>query len=268
MEDLLDNPRLPRIQYIRALRQRAQRDRTGLYWIEGLRIVMEALQLQAPIETLVVAPELLRSAGAHELVHHQRQAGVACLEVSSGVFHSLSSKDGPQGLGAVMRQRWDTLPSSRENAGCWIALDAVDAPGTLGTLLRTADAVGATGVLLAGATLDPYDPQAARASMGALFTQRLVRTGFEEIVGWARRHHYHLAGITGEAADDYRAIAYPAPLVLLVSDEQEGLQNEWRDQCDMVVRVPAIGRSDVLDLAVATSLVLYEVFYQRGRSAL
>lgn len=256
----------PAIKQIRSLRQRKERAASGQFYIEGIRLVAEALQLGAAVESLVVAPELLTSAFASELVAGERQRGRPIIEVSGDVFASLSAKDGPQGLGAVVRQHWSALEEIDPAAGlCWVALDAVQDPGNLGAILRSGDAVGCAGVILLGACTDPFDPATARASMGALFAQRLVAAGWDEFADWKRRRGVTVAGLAGAAADDYQAASYPAPLCLLMGSEREGLAPEHQALCDLVVSIPMVGRSDSLNLAAATSVALYEVFNQRRR---
>lgn len=254
----------PKIKGIRSLRQRKERAQTGLAFIEGIRIVADALQHPGVVETIVVAPELLTSAFALELVRAQKQAGTPYLEVTAEVFQSLSSKDGPQGLGAVIRQRWEALEQVRLSPGdfCWVALDTVQDPGNLGTILRTCDAVGCTGVLLLGQSTDPYDPEALRASMGATFSQRLIRANFDAFANWKQQRGYRVVGTSGGAEADYSGAAYDFPLVLLMGSERQGLSPEQQAICDMVVKIPMVGQSDSLNLAVATGVTLYEMFHQ------
>jgi TrmH family RNA methyltransferase len=255
------------IKRIRALRQRKERERSGLFFIEGIRLVAEAVQVGAALETLVVAPELLHSTFARELVAAQREADVACLDVTPAVFQSLSAKDGPQGLGAVMRQQWEPLEQLQlAPDACCVALDAVQDPGNLGTILRTCDAVGCAGVVLLGASTDPYDPAALRASMGAVFTQRLARASAEQFLAWTRQHGYTVVGAAGAAPHDYQGVRYPRPLVLLMGSEREGLSQEQQAACDLLVSIPMVGRSDSLNLAVATGVLLYEIFNQQRQS--
>jgi RNA methyltransferase, TrmH family len=255
----------PRVKQIRALRQRKEREATRLYFVEGIRIVTEAAQLHAGIETLVVAPELLKSVHALELVAAQGMQGVPVLEVSRDVFAGLSSREGPQGLGAVMRQQIESLEQVTPGGElCWVALDAAQDPGNIGAILRTSDAVGGAGLILLGNAADPYDPAAVRASMGALFAQRVVRADWGTFVAWKRQHAVTVVGTSDKAVQEYRAAAYPSPLVLLMGSEREGLSPARQAVCDHMVRIPMVGRSDSLNLAVATAIVLYEVFYQQG----
>jgi len=251
----------PTIKAIRALRTRKEREARGLFVVEGIRLVAEALHLHAPVETLIVAPGLLhRHPFGREVVAAQPGLRVPMLEVSDDVFASLSRKDGPQGLAAVVRQRWDQLADTDPGeALAWVALEAIQDPGNLGSILRTADAVGAGGSILVGPTVDPHDPTAVRASMGAIFAQRLIRADIGELSTWAQRHDLHVIGTSDSAATVYTQITYHRPTLLLMGSEREGLSPALQSLASEMVRIPMLGRGDSLNLAVATSLVLYEM---------
>ena len=254
----------PAIKAIRALAGRKQREQCGLFFVDGLHLVGAAVQQRAEIETCVVAPDLLTSAFGVDLVRTLAQHGAQVVDVTADVFHSLAAKEHAQGIGVVARQRWQSLARARPEAGqCWVALDTVHYPGNLGTILRTCDAVGAAGVILLGNTTDPYDPAAVRASLGAIFSQRLARASFAEFAAWRRQHQLAVVGTSPAAALDYQAISYQAPLVLLMGSEPRGLAREQQALCDLVVHIPMVGHSDSLNLAVATGLMLYEVFNQQ-----
>jgi TrmH family RNA methyltransferase len=262
-----------RIKAIRKLQDRKAREESGLFTVEGLRIVAEAVEQaeagRATIDTLIVAPELLKSAFGRDLVAEQVSRGVPALEVSAEVFERLSLKEGPQGLAAVIRQRWLPLQEARlevsQNpaSNTWVALDSVADPGNLGTILRTHDAVGGQGVILLDQSTDPYDPSAVRGSMGALFTQSLVRAKFSEFAEWKRRLGYPVVGTSDKARVDYHTYQYPPGMVLLMGSERQGLQEHHLALCDEVVSIPMLGKSDSLNLAVATAVVLYEILNQR-----
>ena len=253
-----------RIKFIRRLQERKARQESGLFFLEGLRLVAEALQVGTAVEQLVAAPDLLRSEFGQDLVARSRSTGVDVLEVSAEVFARLSNKEGPQGLAAVVHQRWVQLDQVQLNPGRpWVALDAVADPGNLGTIMRTNDAAGGDGVILLDHSTDPYDPSAVRASMGALFDQQIVRTGFNEFKVWKEQVGCAVVGTSDAAAQDYHAYSYPDPLVVLMGSERQGLQPQHLAVCDAVVSIPMSGKSDSLNLAVATGIILYEIFNQR-----
>jgi TrmH family RNA methyltransferase len=186
------------------------------------------------------------------------------VEVTADVFQSLAAKEHAQGLGIVVRQRWLDLAHIRPGPGqCWVALDTVQYPGNLGTILRTCDAVGGAGVILLGNTTDPYDPAGVRASMGAIFSQHLARASFAEFAAWCRSHDLLVVGTSPAATLDYQGVGYQPPLVLLMGSEPRGLSREQQALCDVVVNIPMVGHSDSLNLAVATGLMLYEFFNQQ-----
>jgi len=253
----------PAIRRIRALRQRKARDETGLCLVEGIRPVAEALQSGAELDQLLVAPALLRSAFAHDLVAAQRAAGTPVLEVSPEVFASFAQKEGPQGLAAVVRQRFTSLAGlPRDRRPGPVALVEPADPGNLGTIIRTADAAGAAGVIILGPAADPYDPAALRASMGVAFALPLVRTSWEQFVAWKQASGLPLIGTADRASHDFQAVVYPQPAVLLMGSERAGLSPAQQACCDLMVAIPMHGHSDSLNLAVATGVMLYELLRQ------
>lgn len=253
-----------RVKQFRKLRERKERQKTGLFTIEGLRIVAEAVEQGADIESLFVAPDLLVSDFGQELVTRIKNSGVEVFDVSGDVFRSLSLKDGPKGMAAVVRQRWmnleDVLLFTGEN---WTALESIQNPGNLGTIMRTQDAVGAPGLILLDQSTDPYDPAAMRGSMGAIFTQKLVKASFAEFADWKGQMKYPLMGTSDEAKVDFQDVAYPDPVLLLMGSERQGLSAEQMAVCDEMVSIPMVGQNDSLNLAVATGVMLYEIFNQR-----
>jgi TrmH family RNA methyltransferase len=258
----------PAIKQIRQLQQRKERERTGLYFVEGIRLVAEAIQTDAALERVVVAPELLVSPFARSLVEQWQRGGGASLEVTAAVFKSFAAKEHPQGLAAVIRQRWTALDEIRlDQALCWVALAAVQDPGNLGTILRTSDAVGSGGVSLLGHSTEPYYPEAVRASIDAIFAQRVAQATLPQLAAWKQAQACMMVGTSGAAQADYRTYTYRFPLLILMGSEQHGLAPDEMALCDALVRIPMVGRSDSLNLAVATGVVLYEVFHQRQTHA-
>ena len=261
---VITSPANERIKEIRKLQQRKEREKSGTFFIEGLRIVGQAVQAGARLEALIAAPELLRSEFGLRLVKEQAARGIPLLEVSAEVFRRFSITEGPQGIAAVVRQTWTSLRDIQIEGGKpWVALDSVADPGNLGTILRTNDAAGGAGVILLDQSTDPFDPSAIRASMGALFDQRLARCSLDEFADWVKAAGAAVVGASGSAEDDYHAFRYPQRLVLLMGSERLGLQPRHYQLCDAVVKIPMAGQSDSLNLAVATAVILYEVLNQR-----
>jgi len=255
----------PTIKLAKSLHEKKVRNESNLFFIEGLRIVTEAYQQKAQIETILYSPELLVSEWGKQLIDEQKRVGIHLLECDEKVFRSLSSKKGPQGIAAIVRQNFTPIAKLTVNEGdLIIALDSVQDPGNLGTVLRTADAVGAKGVILLDQGTDPYDPTATRASMGAIFDQVLVRSSLSLFREWKKKRRVSLIGTSGAATTDYHEFVYPSTLILLMGSEQKGLQKVHYELCDNVVKIPMLGRGDSLNLAIATAVVLYEILNQRN----
>jgi RNA methyltransferase, TrmH family len=264
---MLTSPSNPRIKLIRKLHERKARQESGLFYMEGLRIVAEALETHARLDYLVYCPDLLTNSFGKQTLAKAVQSGIEALEVNADTFHGFALKEGPQGLAAVARQHWTPLEEVNPDPGAlWIALDAVADPGNLGTILRTGDSAGARGLILLDNATDPFDPTAVRASMGSIFAQKVVKTGAAEFLAWKKATGFPLVGTTGAASDLYHAVRYPSPCILLSGSERQGLSQPLLAACDLLVKIPMVGRSDSLNLAVATGIVLYEIFNQRKQA--
>ncbi len=257
--DLISSRNNPKIKQVRALRQRKARQESRLFLVEGIRHVGEAIQAGAVIQAIYYAPELLKSEFAIKLIQEQAQAGVMCYATSVDVFDALAEKENPQGILAVAQQpdyRLDGL--SPQNFPWGVALVAPQDPGNLGTILRTIDAVGASGLLLLESSVDVYHASAVRASMGTLFWYPVVPATFAAFTAWVGQYAYHVYGTSAHAVTDYREVrAYVKPRILLLGSEREGLTPEQTAICEQLVRLPMDGRATSLNLAVAAGVMLY-----------
>ncbi len=254
------------IKDIKKLKDRKYRQSTGLFYLEGLRLVGEAVQTGASIEAIIYSTELLCSEFGQNLVQEQAKRGIAAVEVSADVFRHFSLKDNPQGIAAAVHQRWHTLADVNilKEGSLWIALDSIQNPGNLGTILRTGDAFGAEGVLLLDQSTDPYDPTSMRSSMGAVFSQKLVRVTLQELGTHLQDNPFTLVGASGNSPVDYYQVYYPDNLILLMGSEREGLNEKHLKMCNYCVRIPMVGRSDSLNVSIAAAVILSEVFKQRN----
>jgi TrmH family RNA methyltransferase len=249
------------VKLIRKLEQKKYRQETGLFFIEGLRTVGEAIQTGASIDTLVVAPELLVSDFGKSLLDHPAIQNVERIEVSAEIYQKLAHKEGPQGIGAIVKQNWQAIDHIQVDSGdLWVALDAVSDPGNLGTIMRTAEAVGSRGIILLGHSTDPYDPTAVKASMGAIFSLELAQSDWDSFLIWEKKNQLTIVGTSDSAKTDYQKVEYRRPMILLMGSERHGLPEEMQAACDHVVFIPMEGRTDSLNLAVATGVMLYQIY--------
>jgi RNA methyltransferase, TrmH family len=251
------------VKRIRKLHERKERAESGLFYLEGVRIVGDAIEGGAQIEMIVVAPQLRSEYGLRLVSNYRAQGGIV-LEVTAKVFERLALKESPQGIAAVVRQNWTALSEINPIPGHpWVVLNSVADPGNLGTILRTNDGAGGEGVILLDQSTDPYDPTAVRASMGALFSQKVVRSTLSEFGIWKQERGIQVIGASDSANNDYHAFQYPERMAVFMGSERQGLQPDALELCDAVVSIPMLGKSDSLNLAAATAVILYEILNQR-----
>lgn len=248
----------PLIKQVRVLRQRKERQKSGLFLVEGILPIGAALESGWEVTHLLYDPQRLESDFGWQLVKQVEARGGEVRAVHSEVMESLSEKDNPQGVLAVVRQRQRVLDAfSPAFLRFGVALVSPQDSGNLGTILRTLDAVGGDALFLLEGGVDPYHPGTVRASMGALFWVPWVQTSFAEFLTWARQHDVFLLATSAHAKQDYRAIQPPQPWVLVLGNEQKGLSAAQRAACDAEVALPMRGRARSLNLAVAAGVLLY-----------
>ncbi len=256
---MITSLRNPRIKQARSLRQRKVRRESGLFLVEGIRQVGDAIRSGFEIVDLFYAPDILTSEFAYRLLEEARQRCLEAAPVSPQVFASLTEKQHPQGILAIARWPRRTLEKfSPRNAPWVVALVAPQDPGNIGTILRTMDAVGADALLLLEGGADPTHPTAVRASMGALFWIPVVQTDFAAFAAWSERHGYAVYGTSAHGTAGLEALrAAQPPLVLLLGSERTGLSAEQRAVCRQTVRLPMQGHVSSLNLGVAAGVCLY-----------
>jgi len=229
--------------------------------------VGEAIEARARLEYICYAPDLLSSDFALKLVDDQERLGTVCLAVDGDIFTSQTGKDNPQGIMAIVHQVRLKLDMLDPSTLTWcVALVAPQDPGNIGSILRSVDAVGASGLLLLDDpannqyTADPYHPSSVRASMGSIFWYPLVFAKFSEFVQWAKNNRYKIYGTSAHANQDYRKVErFVQPLILLMGSEREGLTTYQSAVCDVMVKIPMHGRVSSLNLAIATGIMLYSI---------
>ena len=250
----------PLVKRVRSLREKKHRKREGLFLAEGLRILTEARESGILPEMLFYAVEADAHPLAQALMEAVDAAGGEVIATSADILSKMSGKDNPQTLVGIYRDRTTALDDlDRSAADIWIVAQSLRDPGNLGTILRTGDAVAAGGLILVDDCVDPFSVEAVRASMGALFTQRIVQCRWEEFVAWLRSGPGTLVGTSLRTTHDYQDPRYTAPTFLLVGNEAQGLPGAYEDQCDTLVKIPMLGRADSLNAAVATAVMAYEI---------
>lgn len=251
----------PIIKDMKALSLKKNRDREGVFMAEGLKLVIDALDLGWTIRTFLFSKAGLGNPIIEKTAARTKAAGGLIIEASQKVMESVTRRDNPQMVVGVFEQRWfpiETLQAKGDEV--YIALDRVRDPGNLGTIIRTADAVGAKGLILVGDTTDPFSLETVRATMGSIFAMPLYRLSADAFLQWRKNFKGTIIGTHLKGSVDYRTIDYSkGPTILFMGNEQQGLPDNLADSCDTLARIPQAGRADSLNLAVATGVMLYEI---------
>lgn len=241
----------PLVKQARSLRQKKARVASGLFLVEGIHHVGEAMESGWDVEALLYSPDLLASTFAADLIS---RFGGTSQPVSAEVMTSLADKDHPQGILAVVRQRHVSDPPVLQSG---VALVSPQDPGNLGTVLRTLDAVNVDALFLLDGGVELYHPTVIRSSMGTIFWKPVIQTSFEAFHGWARSEGVQLIGSSARADVDYQTLVPQAPWVLILGNEQKGLSPAQLNACDVTISLPMHGRVSSLNLAVAAGVLLY-----------
>ncbi len=251
----------------RSLAQRSARDEHGVFLVEGIRAVWQALDHRADIEVILTAPELLTSDAARSALERAEAVGVRVVPCSARVFERFTDREHPSGIAAIVR----AAPTPLENLGIangslFVGLYEVGNPGNLGTILRALDAVGGAGLITIGAATDPYHPTAVKASMGTIFSMPIVRLArAEQALDWARTRTVSVIGTSEYAEHTHWEAPLPLPCMILLGNEGRGLPPELLDACDYQVRIPMEGTAGSLNLAIAAGVLFYEARRKQWR---
>lgn len=251
----------PVVKNIRALAQKKYRDQQRAFIAEGLKLVIDAFEAGWTVRTLVFAKSALGNPAVEKVAARAVAAGGLVLEASEKVLAAITRRDNPQMVIGVFEQRYRPLADIRPGAGeVWVALDRVRDPGNLGTIIRTVDAVGATGIVLVGECTDPFSLETVRATMGSIFAVPLARSDTADFLAWRAGFGGLAVGTHLKGSVDYRKVDYAhGPVLLVMGNEQQGLPADIAAACDRLVRIPQAGRADSLNLAVATGVMLFEI---------
>ena len=262
---VVSSARDPRFLNLRSLQTHQGRSRKKLFIIEGIRHLARAVEHCAQIESVFLDPSVLSNPFGQKLARRLRQQGVPGIRLSRELYRDLTLATEPQGIGAVLRQRWFPLEQLHANRNSiWLAVESIESPGNLGTIIRTAEAAGVSGVFILNPNCDPYDPATIRATMGSLFSQKLVRCSVPEFKSWAKSNGVSVVASSPSGLMDYKGLAYRFPAALIVGSEKHGLSEQLLGTANFVVRIPMRGGCDSLNAAVAAGVLLFEITAQRS----
>jgi TrmH family RNA methyltransferase len=248
------------VKRLRALRDKKARRTEGLFLAEGLRILAEARDSGSLPEIIAFSA----AGGVHplasEIIAAAEAKGADVIETTPDILSKMSGKDNPQAiLGAYAQPDTSLAALDRSASPLWLVAQALRDPGNIGTILRTGDATAAGGLILIDDSADPYSVEAVRASMGAIFTQQVATARWEEFTAWLRQGPGQLVGTSLKTEIDYLDVSYEQPCFLLIGNESQGLPAAYEAECNLLVKMPMLGRADSLNAAAAAAVMAFQV---------
>jgi TrmH family RNA methyltransferase len=279
--ELISSLQNPRVKQLVKLRDRRPRDEAGVFLVEGYRQIRRALDKSIPISELYVCPEWYPGDQGNEasLIDETRAAGAKIFQLTKDCFAKVAYRERPDGLLAVAPQ-WrksladlDTLLAAKSAASAsasparppfLLIVEAIEKPGNLGTILRSADAAGADALIVCDPVTDLFNPNVVRASTGVLFSVPVIIASSEEVREWLRPRGVRAIATTPSATALHTDTDLRGPLAIVMGSEQYGLSDYWLREADARVRIPMAGQADSLNVAMATIITLFEAVRQRG----
>jgi RNA methyltransferase, TrmH family len=257
----ITSPSNPIIKDIKSLNMKKYRSERNEFLAEGLKLIIDALNAGWILKILLVSQTARGQPIIEQTVERAQAKGAIVLETNEKVTSTITKRDNPQAVIGVLEQKYNPLSTiTPKNDQIWLALDRVRDPGNLGTIMRTVDAVGGSGVILIGDATDPFALETVRATMGSLFVVPLYRASENEFLTFAKTFNGITVGTHLKGAVDYRSVNYQNKSVLLImGNEQSGLSQNIAQSCHKLVKIPQLGQADSLNLAVATGVTLFEI---------
>jgi TrmH family RNA methyltransferase len=262
----LDNPRLKQVLHLRKPRDRRK---SGLFIAEGWREVERAIAAGLKVHHLFFCPQSLHLDAPALAARLPRlaQSDPFLLELPPALLKKITYHDEPEGLLAVIEQpQWGLDALAAVPNPLWLVANGINKPGNLGAMARTAAAANATGLIAADADVDPFNPNALRASTGAVFTLPIFTLPSDQAIRWLKQHHIHIAAATLDAATPYTRADLAISLAIAIGREETGLSAPWLAAADLRLTIPMSTTAiDSLNASTAAAILLFESLRQRNR---
>lgn len=262
---MLSSLQNPKVKQIVKWRDRHDRDASQKVLVEGFRALTRAMAGGYPIEELYICPELFQGENEGALISEVCSRGARLYQVGKDAFIKMAYRDRPEGLlgiGPQLHRGLETL-AELERPAFYLVAEQIEKPGNLGTMMRSSDAAGVDGLIICDPRTDLYNPNVVRASTGNLFTLNIAEASSADTLAWLRSRGVKILAATPHTDTLYTDVDMTVPLAVVVGAEQFGLSDLWMNEADLQVRLPMMGEADSLNVATATTLLLYEALRQR-----
>lgn len=255
----------PRIKQIVKWKDRRDRDKDQVVILEGYRALTRALAAGFHVNEVYYCPELYQGTNEPRLLAHLEKQGAKLIQVIPDAFVKITYRDRPEGLLGIGTQLHTKLQdiTPKNKAPFYLVAEQIEKPGNLGTMLRSCDAAGTDALILCDKRTDLWNPNVVRASTGVLFSMPIPEATSQEAFDWLRANNVAILAATPHTENMYTDVDLTQPVAIAVGAEEFGLSELWMDNADIKVRLPMMGAADSLNVATATTILLYEVLRQR-----
>lgn len=254
----------PKIKEIIKLKDRRGRDKSGKTFLEGYRLISRALDAGFPMEECYFCPSLFLGTNENLLLSNLEKTGSKLIKVTESILTKMAYRERPEGLIAVSPIKKHPLSKlPRIENGLYLVLEAIEKPGNLGAIMRSADASGVNGILICDKCTDIYNPNVLTASTGAIFYVPFAECSSEEALCWLNKNKITILATTPHTNVSYDTIDMTKPTAIVVGTEQVGLSEFWLKNSKIKTLIPMNGKIDSLNVAIATSIILFEASRQR-----
>jgi TrmH family RNA methyltransferase len=263
MHPIITSAQNPKIKNILALEKPKERKIQNLFVIEGTKELSLAVQSGYKITSVFFCPEIIDSKELQAIVKHEQ----LLIPVQQNVFNKIAYRESTGGIIALAEQKEHRLASVKVNPDPLIlVLEAVEKPGNLGAVLRTADAAGVDAVIICDPRVDFYNPNVIRSSVGCVFTNQIASAPSEETVRWLQKNNISIYCTYLKASKPYHQIDYTTPCAIIMGTESQGLSEYWTKNSTENIIIPMQGKVDSMNVSTAAAVVIYEASRQRGFS--
>jgi TrmH family RNA methyltransferase len=255
----------PAVKHACRLRNRRDREKEQLTLLEGYRELTRGSEYGMDIKEVFFCPEMFLGQNEYSLLQKFAADGIKVMEVPAHLLEKMAYRDRPEGLVAVAAMKRHSLKDlAHKDGALYLIAEAVEKPGNLGSILRSADAAGVDGLIICNKCTDIYNPNVIRASTGALFSVPLAEASTAETIQWLHENNIKSLAATPHTDLIYTDVDMTQSIAIVVGTEQHGLTQSWLDNADINIRIPMLGKIDSLNVATAATILLYEAARQRN----
>jgi RNA methyltransferase, TrmH family len=252
------------IKEVKSLKLKKNREEKRLFFIEGERLVGEAVKEKVEICRVFVSSSYIKDITTEKVLKSIEKLEYQVYEISDKLFEEISDTESPQGILAVIKMKKYMLSDIFNERSFIIILDSIQDPGNMGTMIRTADASGATGIIYSKGCVDLYNPKVLRGTMGSVFHLPIIYCeNLFETIKEIKQNNIKVYAAHLKAESNYFNVDMKNNVAIIIGNEANGISDDISTLSDILVKIPMLGKSESLNASIAASLIMYEVVRQR-----